>query len=261
MAGLYTAVAGLLSERCFGGLHAGLILKGCHLQWRIRPYLRNAVHAVLDGGCGESAPLAMLLARRYPTHRFEAWNLYLDQPELAVSCERLSLGNLILKEADLLTLNATQAFDLIFSIDVLEHIADYEEVVRRFAQALRPGGALLLHVPSRHASDHDAGGYDWSRYRPNRPGDDHVRHGFELEELKKTIEACGLSVARTRWTIGPAAAALMSCYRWAERRGIPGIGITLALPMTLLAIREIVLPLRRGEGLWLEAIKAQAARR
>jgi SAM-dependent methyltransferase len=256
MTGLYRSIARYLSDRWCGGLHAGLIVKGVHLQWRIRPYLKGPACLILDAGSGEGAPLTVLLARRYREHRFEAWNLYMDEPEVDASRRRLSLSNLSTRKADLLTLDAQDGYDLIFSIDVLEHIEAYEEVLKRFVRALRPGGRLLLHVPSLYASDHgEAKESDWSRYRPHRPGDDHVRDGFDMPALKHQIEGIGLQIVRAGWTFGPLTNTLAMVYRRAERSGVRGIGIALALPVTVAALGEILLPPSRGGGLWLEAVK------
>lgn len=40
------------------------------------------------------------------------------------------------------------AFDLIFSLNVIEHLADDTRALRNFHQWLRPGGKLVLYVPA-----------------------------------------------------------------------------------------------------------------
>ncbi|MEO5565677.1 MAG: class I SAM-dependent methyltransferase [Luteimonas sp.] len=42
---------------------------------------------------------------------------------------------------------ATASFDVVVSLDVLEHVPDFRAALREFARVLRPGGLLLLCVP------------------------------------------------------------------------------------------------------------------
>ncbi len=44
-----------------------------------------------------------------------------------------------------------ESFDLITCLDVLEHVADAEAVMREMRRALRPGGIVLTTVPNRRA--------------------------------------------------------------------------------------------------------------
>jgi len=43
-----------------------------------------------------------------------------------------------------------ESFDLILSVDVMEHIEDDETTFRGFARVLRPGGLFVMHTPRHH---------------------------------------------------------------------------------------------------------------
>lgn len=43
---------------------------------------------------------------------------------------------------------STPSFDVVFSSNVIEHIADDQAVVHDMARALRPGGRLVIYVPA-----------------------------------------------------------------------------------------------------------------
>lgn len=145
---LYRAVVRFVEERWLGGVHAGLVIKSLYLQRTAKRYLRQGSKKVLDAGCGETAQLANLLARRYPHCQVEGWDLHLATSAMMPSLRSRSYGNPILVEADLASLKKTAAYDLVYSIDVLEHIEDFQLVLDRLTVALRPGGMLFLHVPN-----------------------------------------------------------------------------------------------------------------
>lgn len=42
---------------------------------------------------------------------------------------------------------ADESFDCLVSLDVLEHVPDYEKALQEFARCLKPGGKLVLTVP------------------------------------------------------------------------------------------------------------------
>lgn len=259
---LYRRLATVVSDRWCGGLHAGLVIKGIHLQWGIRPYLAglgSSPKLVFDAGCGPQAPLTALLAARYPAHRFEGWNLFVDEPALRDTLARRHLQNLTVTQADLRGVETRERYDVVYSIDVLEHIVEYQEVLGRLARSLRPRGTLLLHVPSlQYGQGHGAHGSerDWSRYPAPRPGDDHVRDGFDPGALQAELTRVGLKPVRTRWTFGMPVARLMQWYRAGEHRGVGGIGIALLPAVVAATLSEILIPPGQGEGIWLEAVKA-----
>src|SRR4029453_11929547 len=79
------------------------------------------------------------------------------------------------------------AFDAVLYVNVLEHIPDDEPEVRLAAQALRPGGALLVFGPALEALygdlDHKAGHY----------------RRYSMRRLRRIVEAAGLRVISLRY--------------------------------------------------------------
>jgi 2-polyprenyl-3-methyl-5-hydroxy-6-metoxy-1,4-benzoquinol methylase len=78
-------------------------------------------------------------------------------------------------------------FDLILMLDVLEHIADTEPVVRRAAELLTPTGRLLVTVPAFKAlwTAHDEMNHHVTRY--------------SSRQLRATLNGAGLAVIETRY--------------------------------------------------------------
>lgn len=243
-------------EKWVGGLHAGLVIKGLYLQRAIRACLQSGPKTVLDAGCGPDAQFTALLAGRYPRSRFEAWDLHINDA-LLESCRRRKLMNLHPVQANLQSLQKTAVYDLIYSIDVLEHIEDYESVLDRFVHALRPGGTIFIHVPSdrqrmwfeahlSHPSD---------VYREHREGDDHVREGFDMMELRKALESRSIQVTNAQWTFNTLTSWLKGLFSLGERNGVRGIGILL-LPFVIASVcLEMLFPPKHGNGLWILGTK------
>lgn len=254
---LYHRALRPLAERWLGGIHTGLVVKSLYLQRVARRVLASGRKDVFDAGCGSEAQLLALLAGRYHGSSFEGWDLHLDKAVIEDRCVRRQLRNITVAETDLCTFNRKEQYDVIYSIDVLEHIEDYEGILDRLVTALRPGGRLWLHVPSLRqrlwfrAASHD----DAHVYRPHRSGDDHVREGFEMEQLREVIERRGMTVTCLQRTFGPVTGWLKELYTLGERRRVKGIGIIL-LPFVVASVwwDHIFAP-RRGNGVWVEATK------
>ena len=238
-----------LVERWLGGVHAGLVVKSLYLQRAVGKYLKNGQKTVLDAGCGPEGQLAALLATRYPACSVEGMDLY-----CASSGAR---ANVLLREADLGTLTKVSAYDLVYSIDVLEHIHDYADVLDRLVRALRPGGLLFIHVPSAEqrnwfkATDAEAA----NDFREHRAGDDHVREGFVKAALIADLERRSVSVVEARWTFNGLTSWVKEVFSLGERRGVRGIGLVLLPAVVLSVMAEMVMAPRRGNGLCLLGVK------
>jgi len=106
------------------------------------------VQQVLDAGCGWGQ-MSHYLASRYP--HLQVKGIDLEESELAraaaLAC-RQKLDNLTFDAQDLMTLDLVEQVDLILCGSVLEHVPDDRDVLHRFRRALRPGGSLLLYVPT-----------------------------------------------------------------------------------------------------------------
>ena len=54
--------------------------------------------------------------------------------------------NINIQEGSILEIEARHSFDILTAWDMLEHVIDVDQILRRFWECLKPGGLLLLRV-------------------------------------------------------------------------------------------------------------------
>jgi SAM-dependent methyltransferase len=147
---------------------------------------------VLDAGCG-NASFAIALARRHHDWTVVGVDAAADLLEQGRhASEKAGTTNLTLMHGDLTDDLGTGVYDAVAAIECLEEIPDDTAALRRLADALRPGGLLVLHVPE----------HDW---QPVLGGSDaiwrnEVRHGYDGTELTGRLESLGLEQVRVEAT-------------------------------------------------------------
>jgi len=98
--------------------------------------------------------------------------------------------------ADLVTFRQPNAYDLALSVDVMEHILDDVEVFRNIQASLRPGGMLLISTPS------DQGGSDVNADDDSSFIEEHVRDGYNINEIEDKLRTAGFSKIQARYSYG-----------------------------------------------------------
>lgn len=236
-----------------GADHWGDRIRANHLFGVLRRTIRPG-HAVLDAGSGGGAQL-LYLARRNPLSRFKG--VELDARSVAQCngiCARLrGLSNAEFEAISLLDLTSVEEFDVVYSVDVLEHIEDDQRVLANLHSALKTGGTLVLHVPARGAR-----AIDDIEERGKEIG--HVRSGYTRDEIQGKLRAAGFQVVRVRSTFGALGAAARRLhylaesqpdwFRWLAKLITFPICYFLGFGDTLLENRQ------NGEGLLVQALKA-----
>ena len=94
------------------------------------------------------------------------------------------------------TCQAPGPFDVILSVDVMEHIEDDRAVFRNFERVLEKGGYVIINTPS------DLGGSDVQEDSDESFIGEHVRDGYNLDELKTKLSEAGLHTVVAKYTYG-----------------------------------------------------------
>ena len=207
-------------QRLFYRLLDLLFLRSWYVRKELKGFFRSQPDReeirVLDAGSGfgqytwfmlRSFPRARVLAVDINdeylemSRRFVAGTPYTDRAEFAVD--------------DLTQLRAAGLFDLILSVDVMEHIEEDELVFQNFCRVLAPNGHLIINTPS------DEGGSGVRHHGEESFIDEHVRDGYGMLDLTSRLKRAGLSTVKAVYTYG--------------RFGSVAWKLTIKVPMQLLS--------------------------
>jgi len=151
---------------------------------------------VLDAGFG-FGPYSDLVLGEYPGMSLTGYEGKREQVE---DCRdffsREGFGQRCRFEVlDLLELEEESLYDLAIAVDIMEHIEDDVRVLKNLKRALKPGGILLIHTPAQEqdsrtvAEHHSFVG-------------EHVRDGYNIEELREKLREAGFGKVDLRFTYG-----------------------------------------------------------
>lgn len=110
--------------------------------------------------------------------------------------QRIGRKNVTFEIADLTKFTKPDTYDLILSIDVMEHIEEDLLVFRNFAASLKKGGMLIISTPS------DQGGSDVHEDSATSFIEEHVRDGYNIQAIEDKLLTVGFSRVEARYTYG-----------------------------------------------------------
>lgn len=163
---------------------------------RVLPFISDRYGNILDSGCGQGV-FAFEIARRLP----ESTVTGVDSDKALVERNRriteiTGLKNCYFECRDIAETALNKQYDLILSIDTLEHVKDDEEVLKYYYTALKPGGDMLLHVPAYYRR------WFFFKWKVNFEVEGHVRPGYTIEDIAKKTENAGFTIIERFYTYG-----------------------------------------------------------
>ena len=101
---------------------------------------------ILELGCGWGS-LTLYMAENYPKSSITAVSNSKDQRKFIESkCKKRALDNVCVITADMNDFSIDDSFDRVVSIEMFEHMRNYELLLNRVAGWLKPGGKLFIHI-------------------------------------------------------------------------------------------------------------------
>ncbi|MFI5217861.1 MAG: class I SAM-dependent methyltransferase [Bacteroidia bacterium] len=187
-------------RRLFYSLLDLLLLRAWHVHkelgsWSSEPGEQKHIN-ILDAGAG------------FGQYTFWMWRkikncfiLAVDVKEEQVTdCNnffsKIGASNVKFEIADLTKFVRENSYDLVLSVDVMEHILEDVLVFKNFYASMKPGSMLLISTPS------DQGGSDVHADSDSSFIEEHVRDGYNIKEIEQKLLTAGFSKVKAKYAYG-----------------------------------------------------------
>ena len=174
-----------------------MFLREWYVKKRIKEIFNlNPPEQIFDAGSG-FGQYSYFMTKKFPKANLLGVDVKNDQIE---DCnyffDKAGKANCKFEIADLTKIDYKDKFDFILSVDVMEHIEDNLGVFKRFYNALRRNGNLLINTPS------NLGGSDAHSEEDDSFIGEHVRLGYSKEDICTKLETAGFTIERFEYTYG-----------------------------------------------------------
>ncbi|MCX6254320.1 MAG: class I SAM-dependent methyltransferase [Bacteroidia bacterium] len=171
--------------------------------WHVKKALRKIAWqfpgeaSVLDAGSG-FGQYTWRMSRMNTRWHIKALDINNEQIE---DCNRFFgktglSGRVTFSTADLNALADINRYNIILSVDVMEHIEQDVNVFQNFYNSLQDNGILLISTPS------DKGGSDVHNDKEESFIDEHVRDGYSIKEITEKLSLAGFRNIEAGYTYG-----------------------------------------------------------
>ncbi len=101
---------------------------------------------ILELGCGWGS-LSLFMAQKFPNAKITGVSNSRTQKEyIDAMARKRGLNNLTIITADMNTFTTDQKFDRVVSVEMFEHMRNYERLLAKVASFLAEGGKLFVHI-------------------------------------------------------------------------------------------------------------------
>lgn len=175
-----------------------LLLRTWHIKRAFKQWAKGKLEAhILDAGMG-FGQYSFFMAKKSKGFVIEGVDVKTEQVEDCNSFfAQIKQTNASFSVADLTQYQKQEAYDLVISVDVMEHIEEDVQVFKNFYASLKENGMLLISTPS------DQGGSDVHDHEEESSFiDEHVRDGYGVDEIKSKLNEAGFSKSEVYYSYG-----------------------------------------------------------
>jgi len=203
-------------RKCFYGLLDLLLLRAWHIQRELRQWIthrpldsaqgglaqgdtvRQAHHdlSIYDAGAG-FGQYSYWLSSRLPKANITAIDVKEEQvADCNAFFQRIGRPQVKFEVGDVTKYTKPDSFELVVCVDVMEHILEDEAALRCYSTSLKTGGMLIISTPS------DQGGSDVHEEGEGSFIEEHVRDGYNIDDIRAKCLRNGFSKVEARYSYG-----------------------------------------------------------
>jgi SAM-dependent methyltransferase len=171
--------------------------------WHVKKALRKIKHQLPDKACILDAGSGMgqytwRMSKMRPDWKITGLDINDDQVKDCNDFFKKSgrSERVVFRSADLTEFSDPDSYDLILSVDVMEHIKEDELVFKNFYASLKNNGIVLISTPS------DQGGSDAHSEEDESFIGEHVRNGYSIDDITQKLEGAGFNEIGAKYTYG-----------------------------------------------------------
>jgi len=175
-----------------------LLLRAWHIKKELKKWARinKGEKYILDAGSG-FGQYDYFMAGKWKNWTIKALDVKEEQIE---DCEqffkKIKFNNVSFHMGDLTKFVEIDTFDFVLCVDVMEHILEDVKVFENYHASMKDGGMLLISTPS------DQGGSDVHEHDHDSFIDEHVRDGYNIDEIQEKLKNSGFSKTEARYSYG-----------------------------------------------------------
>ena len=173
-----------------------LLLRAWHVHKELKTLTPKEGMQILDAGSG-FGQYSYYMSKKFKGSEILAVDV---KEEQVADCNNFfkSIGksNVKFEVADLTQFVNPNKYDLVLSVDVMEHILEDVLVFKNFHASMKTGGMLLISTPS------DQGGSDVHGDDDASFIEEHVRDGYNITEIENKLKSAGFSKVEARYSYG-----------------------------------------------------------
>ncbi|MBP6643891.1 MAG: class I SAM-dependent methyltransferase [Flavobacteriales bacterium] len=176
-----------------------LLLRAWHIQRELREWSVDKTDrelAIYDAGAG-FGQYTYWLSGRSPKWNITAIDVKDEQvADCNVFFQRIGRPRVKFNVGDVTKFTKPNAFELVVCVDVMEHILEDEAALRCYSTSLKQGGMLIISTPS------DQGGSDVHEEGEGSFIEEHVRDGYNIDDIRAKCLRNGFSKVEARYSYG-----------------------------------------------------------